>query len=166
MCKDIGHISRKCRKSFPKNENQDKVKKQYKRTLSFKQKPSKVPPIEENSESEPEENSGWEVFTVKTCRTSDNKELKLDVKIEDINYVMELDTVAAVSIIGEENYKKYFSHIKLQQSNVKLNTYTGDPITVIGEITVNVIYDKQTELLPLIVVKEDRLFLEGTGCQK
>ncbi|CAC5398698.1 unnamed protein product [Mytilus coruscus] len=153
-CKEIGHISRKCRKSFPKNENQDKVKKQYKKNTKFKAKPSKVHQIEENSESEPEENSGWEVFTVKTCRTSDNKELKLDVKIEDVDYVMELDTGAAVSIIGEENYKKYFSNIKLQKSNVKLNTYTGDPITVIGEITVNVVYDKQTEILPLIVVKE------------
>ncbi|CAC5384147.1 unnamed protein product [Mytilus coruscus] len=153
-CKEIGHISRKCRKSFPKNENQDKVKKQYKKNTKFKAKPSKVHQIEENSESEPEENSGWEVFTVKTCRTSDNKELKLDVKIGDIDYVMELDTGAAVSIIGEENYKKYFSNIKLQKSNVKLNTYTGDPITVIGEMTVNVVYDKQTELLPLIVVKE------------
>ncbi|CAC5381589.1 unnamed protein product [Mytilus coruscus] len=153
-CKKIGHISRKCRKSFPKNENQDKVKKQHKKNTKFKAKPSKVHQIEENSESEPEENSGWEVFTVKTCRTSDNKELKLDVKIEDVDYVMELDTGAAVSIIGEENYKKYFSNIKLQKSNVKLNTYTGDPITVMGEITVNVVYDKQTEILPLIVVKE------------
>ncbi|CAC5382898.1 unnamed protein product [Mytilus coruscus] len=105
-CKEIGHISRKCRKSFPKNENQDKVKKQYKKNTKFKAKPSKVHQIEENSESEPEENSGWEVFTVKTCRTSDNKELKLDVKIEDVDYVMELDTGAAVSIIGEKN-KKY-----------------------------------------------------------
>ncbi|CAC5422535.1 unnamed protein product [Mytilus coruscus] len=112
-CKEIGHISRKCRKSFPKNENQDKVKKQYKKNTKFKAKPSKVYQIEENSESEPEENSGWEVFTVKTCRTSDNKELKLDVKIKDVDYVMELDTGAAVSIIAEENYKKYFSNIKL-----------------------------------------------------
>ncbi|CAC5424362.1 Uncharacterized protein K02A2.6 [Mytilus coruscus] len=128
-CKEIGHISRKCRKSFPKNENQDKVNKQYKKNTKFKAKPSKVHQMEEDSESEPEENSGWEVFTVKTCRTSDNKELKLDVKIGDIDYVMELDTGAAVSIIGEENYKKYFSNIKLQKNNVKLNTYTGDPIT-------------------------------------
>ncbi|CAC5419149.1 unnamed protein product [Mytilus coruscus] len=104
-CKEIGHISRKCRKSFPKNENQDKVKKQYKKNTKFKAKPSKVHQIEENSESEPEENSGWEVFTVKTCRTSDNKELKLDVKIGDIDYVMELDTGAAVSIIGEKTTK-------------------------------------------------------------
>ncbi|CAC5382937.1 unnamed protein product [Mytilus coruscus] len=128
-CKEIGHISRKCRKSFPKNENQARVNKQYKKNTKFKAKPSKVHQIEEDSESEPEENSGWEVFTVKTCRTSDNKELKLDVKIEDVDYVMELDTGAAVSIIGEENYKKYFSNIKLQKSNVKLNTYTGDLIT-------------------------------------
>ncbi|CAC5376810.1 unnamed protein product [Mytilus coruscus] len=84
--------------------------------------------------NQPEENSGWEVFTVKTCRTSDNKELKLDVKIEDVDYVMELDTGAAVSIIGEENYKKYFSNIKLQKSNVKLNTYTGDPITAYQQL--------------------------------
>ncbi|CAC5405628.1 unnamed protein product [Mytilus coruscus] len=64
-------------------------------------------------ESEPEENSDGEVFTVKTCRTSDNKELKLDVKIEDVDYVMELDTGAAVSIIGEENYKRLYRYTRL-----------------------------------------------------
>ncbi|CAC5368187.1 unnamed protein product [Mytilus coruscus] len=123
-CKEIGHISRKCRKSFPKTKIKTKLRSNIKKNTKFKAKPSKVHQIEENSESEPEENSGWEVFTVKTCRTSDNKELKLDVKIGDIDYVMELDTGSR------------------------------DPITVIGELTVNVVYDKQTEILPLIVVKE------------
>ncbi|CAC5359384.1 unnamed protein product [Mytilus coruscus] len=150
---------------FQKRKIKPELTSNIKNNTKFKAKPSKVHQIEEDSESEPEENSGWEVFTVKTCRTSDNKELKLDVKIEDVDYVMELDTGAAVSIIGEENYKKYFSNIKLQKSNVKLNTYTGDPITVIGEITVNVVYDKQTEILPLIAVKEGPSLLEGTGCQ-
>ncbi|CAC5392594.1 unnamed protein product [Mytilus coruscus] len=75
------------------------------------------------------ENSGWEVFTVKTCRTSDNKELKLDVKIEDVDYVMELDTGAAVSIIGEKTTKVLFKYqVTKEQCQIE-HLYRRDPIT-------------------------------------
>ncbi|CAC5413771.1 unnamed protein product [Mytilus coruscus] len=43
-------------------------------------------------------------------KTSDNKELKLDVKIGDIDYVMELDTGAAVSIIEKKTTKVLFKY--------------------------------------------------------
>ena len=80
--------------------------------------------------------------------------MKVHVTIEGKDYEMELDTGAALSIISEGHYRKYFSHVNLQKSSVKLNTYTGDPIKVIGEINVSVKYDEQVELLPLIIVKE------------
>ena len=66
---------------------------------------------------------------------------------------MELDTGASLSLISEDSYQKYFSHLQLENSNVKLATYTGDNMAVLGELHVKVRHGKQTETLPLIVVK-------------
>ena len=66
---------------------------------------------------------------------------------------MELDTGASLSLISEDSYQKYFSHLQLENSNVKLTTYTGDNIAVLGELHVKVQHGRQTETLPLIVVK-------------
>ena len=40
-------------------------------------------------------------------------------------------------------------------SNIRLKTYTGERIDVIGELMVNVSHHQQSESLPLIMVDEE-----------
>ena len=73
---------------------------------------------------------------------------------------MELDTGAAVSVISEHTYHSTWPHDRpaLQQSSIKLQTYSGEELEVIGSISVQVCYEDQQEELPLLVVR-------GTGVQ-
>ncbi len=65
---------------------------------------------------------------------------------------LEVDTGASYTVISKRTYMydQLFSSHKLQSSNIKLKTYTGEVLYVFGEITVNVKY--QTQDLDLILV--------------
>lgn len=66
---------------------------------------------------------------------------------------MEIDTEAAVSIISQQVHKQSFAHLPLEGARVKLKTYTGECIPVLGQFTTTVQYEDQVNELPLIVVK-------------
>ncbi len=66
---------------------------------------------------------------------------------------MEVDTGAALSIISAEVKKKLFAEVPLLQSQVLLQTYTGERMQVLGEIRVQAKYGKQEKPLMLVVVK-------------
>lgn len=74
---------------------------------------------------------------------------------------MELDTGASLSIISESTYFSFFRSIPLQTSTVTLKSYTGEPITVRGQIDVFVQYGDQSATLPLIVVQGNGVTLLG-----
>ena len=66
---------------------------------------------------------------------------------------MEVDTGASLSLISEETYRANFSSCFLQSTEVRLKTYSGEYITVLGSINVEVTYNHQRATLPLLVVK-------------
>ena len=49
---------------------------------------------------------------------------------------MEVDTGADISIISEETRKVLFPIQKIYESDLILKTYTGEPITIIGNLHV------------------------------
>ena len=49
-------------------------------------------------------------------------------------------------------YRRDFSHIPLRKSKIRLCTYTGDSLTVCGELLCEIVYDEQKLTLPLIIV--------------
>ena len=70
---------------------------------------------------------------------------------------MELDTGAAISVISEQTFKTVLlQQLPLQVSSLQLHTYTGEQLTVLGQIHVSVQYNDQSCSLPVIVVS-------GTG---
>ena len=82
------------------------------------------------------------------------KPLLVSVSIDNASLEMEIDTGASVSIISEETYNRLWSPEDappLQESSVKLRTYSGEQIGVKGSTTVTVRYKNQTEQLPLVV---------------
>ena len=68
---------------------------------------------------------------------------------------MKVDTGAAVSIISEQTKNKLYPMISLKSPSVVLCTYTGEAMSVIGEMTVKVQYKDQSHNLSLVVVKGD-----------
>ena len=80
------------------------------------------------------------------------------VTANGVELKMEVDTGASVSIISEYTYNKLWTHNMppLQETTLKLRTYTGQTLQIHGTITVDVTYNDQTDTLPVLVV-------EGTG---
>ena len=75
---------------------------------------------------------------------------------------LEIDTGASFSIISETQRNAVFPHVPMQKSTVPpLNTYTKEPIPILGQLNVDVRYGEQQGDLPLIVVGGDGPCLLG-----
>ena len=85
----------------------------------------------------------------------------VDVLVNNQPLKMELDTGAAVSIIAESQLKRILPRIKLKPSKIKLETYSGEKMPVVGEVPVEVQYAEQTELLSFVVVAQEGPHLLG-----
>ena len=134
-CGKQGHISRVCR---------SKKKLQTSKNESSSQPTNQV--IELTSST-----TDYTLFPVST---PEGKPLQTTIDVEDNPFVMEIDTGAAVSLINETTYKSspFLSKLPLQSSMVQLRTYTGETISVTGEILVKVQSGRQSHTLPLLVV--------------
>ena len=76
------------------------------------------------------------------------------MKINDKLLQMEVDTGAAVSIISEKTKKTLYPTVSLTAPSVVLRMYTGEAMSVLGEMKVKVEYQEQSHLT-LMVVKGD-----------
>ena len=76
---------------------------------------------------------------------------------------MEVDTGASCPVISEETYNKLWSNNapKLNATDVKLRTYTGEIIKTLVSISVDVKYREQQEKLIPIVAEGSRPTLSG-----
>ena len=74
---------------------------------------------------------------------------------------MEVDTGASVSIISEEEHQRRWPGVPVQHSTIKLHTYSGEPLCIVGETTVDAVYGQQQARLPLVIVAGRRPCLMG-----
>ena len=78
----------------------------------------------------------------------------LTVRVNKPVLPMELDTGVLLSIISEETYKSISSATdQLKPTDVSLCTYTGETLTTLGCIDVQVKYESRVLFLPLVVLK-------------
>ena len=96
-----------------------------------------------------------------TLRNGASPPITIDLQIDGKDVCMELDTGAAVSIIGEKKPQEMFPNTKLRRSEMVLKTYTSDRIKVVREIDVDVLYQNQSHALVLVVVSGDGPTLFG-----
>ena len=80
----------------------------------------------------------------------------VDLCVEGRTLTFEVDTGAAVTLISEATYNQHFIGKPLQESAIRLKTYTEERVQVLGEISVQVSYGTQSGAYVLYVVK-------GTG---
>ena len=87
--------------------------------------------------------------------------LKVTVELDNHPIAMEVDTGAAFSMISESTFKELWPSRSLSKEEVRLCTYSGEPIQVLGSLTVAVSYRSQQSQEPLLVVKGDGPSLLG-----
>ena len=79
--------------------------------------------------------------------------LMVTVTVDSKPLQMELDTGASVSLVSEATWRRLFGDKSLLPSPVRLKTYTGQGIKVLGQQTLAVEYEGTQVDLPLIVVE-------------
>ena len=90
--------------------------------------------------------------------------LRVNMKLEQVDIPMELDTGASVTVISKATLDKLQETtptLQVQPTNVKLCTYTGEEIPLVGRVTVKVQHREQEEQLSLVVVAGERPSLLG-----
>ncbi|XP_064468815.1 uncharacterized protein LOC135383143 isoform X1 [Ornithodoros turicata] len=86
---------------------------------------------------------------------------EVEVRLEGMTVKMQVDTGAAVSLLSESLFKLLKQPPSLAQCALKLKTYGGTPLEVIGQGQVAVEYNGQRKVLQIIVVPGDKPALLG-----
>ena len=111
----------------------------------------------EQAHSVNKEDDNEEAYTMYHISSKSTKPVMVNVMVSGQQMEMELDTGASVTLMSEESFKRIRrSGVTLHESKVKLYSYTGNQIKVVGCADVRVEHNGQVADLPLIVTK-------GTG---
>ena len=105
----------------------------------------------EESSPEPAESNDQFLFDIKagtTCQAG----IGVDVHVDGVPLHMELDTGASVTVISKKTWHDLFQNRPLGEAAVKLKTYTGEPLEIVGQAEVDVVYGSQSCRVPLVVV--------------
>ena len=137
-CKKKGHLERVCRTKLSRAEPK---RPNYPRKNCYIDEDQRGP-----------DPDAYDMFTL-TDKFYDP--IIIQVTINGVPIKMEMDTGASVSVISKATYQMISSRTgieKLQESTVKLKTYTGEPIPVLGTVSVKVSYNNcELELFVQVV---------------
>ncbi|GBM07216.1 Uncharacterized protein K02A2.6 [Araneus ventricosus] len=137
FCSKVGHIQRAC---FAAQKSKTKPVKQKQVSFNGKvENKNEIPVFELNSID-----SGLH----------EQPPIMINLKIENKNCKMELETGGAVSVMSINNFKK-ISKKQIQPTSVVFKTYKGDSLIPMGYVTVKVEYRNQILNLNLYIVKEN-----------
>ena len=116
----------------------------------------------------PEEENAAEMYNIYRCAVQREKPILVKVDINRIPTEMEVDTGASVTVIGESMFQRMFENHrpKLENTNIKLRTYTGEFIKAKGVAEVQVRYEDQSASLPLVVTAGEGPMLFGRNWLK
>ena len=83
------------------------------------------------------------------------------VTIDGKTVDMELDTGASVTIIPKSMWIDVLASKPVERTDIKLRSYSGHEISVIGEAKVQVAYRDQKAVLPVVITGNDDPVLMG-----
>lgn len=150
-CGKKGHLARVCR---------SKQKPDQAFSIRKTSNPAKVHSVDQPStsevgiEPEPEKHHVYNL-------SHKSPPFQMTLEINNHNLQMELDTGASLSLISSNTYSSLFSGYSLDPSDIKLQTYSGEVIPVMGLFQVQVKHNQQDVTLPLLVVEGDGPSLLG-----
>lgn len=76
---------------------------------------------------------------------------------------MEVDSGACKSVIHIDDYKKLFASLPIEPVKINLKVVTGENVSIVGQIQVNVCYDSKCFVLPLVVLNGTSRFVPLFG---
>ena len=94
-------------------------------------------------------------------RKSSHPPIAVHLLMNEMPLSMEVDTGAHVSLIPQAIWAKSWSHVPLKPCITKLCTFSGSPISVVGEAEVAISYGHQSARLNVVIVKEGKIALFG-----
>ena len=105
---------------------------------------------EEQDQSE--DSSEYSLF--RTLTRDKPKPLLVTMLVNEKELQLEINTRASASVISESTYRYLWPEDppNLLEIQVKLQTYTGGKIKILGSLKVKVEYEQQKEMLGLLVV--------------
>ena len=134
QCGKYGHIQKMCKN----------------RQLALVEEPD----LEDAPDTQDEEYEEDVLLHVKAVGPAAGKgRILVSLHVDNRPLTMELDTGASVSVISQKTWKTLFPDRQLELSDIQLQTYSGEPLPVLGQISVCVRYKQQEKLLPLVVVE-------------
>ncbi|KAJ8356674.1 hypothetical protein SKAU_G00194680 [Synaphobranchus kaupii] len=101
-----------------------------------------------------------ELFTVYTAQKGKDG-VYVTLQLAGKPVCMQLDKGASVSLVPEGIYREKLMDCPLQPAAIRLSSYTGDIIPVLGQIEVEVKYEGKEWMLPLVIVKGEKTALLG-----
>uniref|UniRef100_A0A1A7YSF0 Gypsy retrotransposon integrase-like protein 1 n=2 Tax=Iconisemion striatum TaxID=60296 RepID=A0A1A7YSF0_9TELE len=170
-CKKVGHIARACR---------NKSKQEGKATFGMKKEPLRSSyrshNVQEHREESHTDSSEEDSFPLRSMnfqigRMSDISMRKVDpytesMKVNGKRVQFEIDTGCSLTVMNEKTFQDTWRSNKcppIKPVKIKLETYTGEAVEVVGAAQVKVRYKTQRAKLPLLVVKGDGPTLLGRG---
>ena len=85
----------------------------------------------------------------------------LDIEVNDLEIKFDVDTGAAVTIMSEDDARRYFKNFRLRKTNLNLISYCKNKINVLGYINVKVKYANNTYYLNLYLTNIERMPILG-----
>ena len=107
-----------------------------------------------------------EFQTFKIGQTAPEPSIIIPLEINGVPVPMELDTGASLTVISETLWKEKFPTSTPEPSNIRLKTYTGEELKVLGQATVAIKYGEQNCNLPVQIVKGNGPALFGRNWLK
>ena len=153
QCHKTGHLQSECRNT--KSPRQKEEREQH------------VRHAHQDSEAEVSEGAEDEffgsIFYLDGVHHTESRNLgisapvvKVPVRIEDVEFQMEVDTGAAASILSYADYERYFKYLALRPVEGSFHAYADTPLDVVGQVLVVVEHNDQHATLPLLVVRVEQ----------
>ena len=98
-----------------------------------------------------DEGNDYPLFHMKSSGRSNP--LMVTITVDKRPVLMEVDTGAALSLVSEATFKELWPDRSPESTRVRLCSYSGEAIPVLGSIDVNINYNGQEAQLPLVVVQ-------------
>ena len=142
-CKKMGHIARACRSKGRQQQhgkpNKRRWNNHYQQTHQVTEGTIESSTITDRKNHLTDEE--YKLFSVKDDRT---EPIIARMTINGADLEMEVDTGASASIVSSSTYQRMGpNRPALQPSSIKLRTYTGEKLSVLGSIDVTVKYEAQ-----------------------
>ena len=141
-CGKVGHIKRACRQA-KRNSNVQSSDKKCTHCVKIV-----LEVIDTDTKSEEDVQ-----YLLNYMAAKPTGPIKVEVLLDRKPVIMELDTGAPVSLMSRKMLDNLFPGYTLQPCSLPMQTYLGEPITVAGQVQVEVHYGEKQETLPLVVVE-------------